>query len=91
MNKQRVTLHFSLHLGNLASNYRICFNSPEWFTKAWIRLGPEECQPGDTGRVEAVRQGEASAAKGEMTSRVNLSQSLGGIHFPSSPQPGCSR
>lgn len=46
MNKQRVTLHFSLRLGNLASNYRICFNSPEWFTKAWIRLSPEECQPG---------------------------------------------
>ena len=82
MNKQRVTLHFSLRLGNLASNYRICLTVLNGLRRLGSASVLRSVSRGDIGRVEAGRQGQASAAKGEMIDKVNLSQRLEGINFP---------
>lgn len=80
MNKQRVALHFSLRLGNLASNYRICLTVLGGLRRLGVSLQSqglaEECQMERLGWGE---QGDEEAGRGPQQQRgevntQNLSQ-----------------
>lgn len=72
MNKQRVALHFSLRLGNLASNYRICLTVLGGLRRLGVSLQfqglAEECQMerhGWSGGREGGRLGGGLSSRGE--------------------------
>lgn len=68
MNKQRVMLYFSLRLGNLASNYRICLTVPGGLRRPRVSLQSSgllrSVRWADTDGVGVGSREGTSAAKG---------------------------